>query len=105
VLEIVLSIRKWDVGEREDRAQYIGFPDSIEEIWKRKGSVRGSVLKKKGGLREGIIGKTTVLTPGNNVDSGSEGYAIGVGSKFSDPSRVVVSHKCHFNRKPGVLTD
>jgi hypothetical protein len=62
-------------------------------------------MKKEGRLREGIIGKTTILTPGNNVDSGSESYAVSVGSEFSDPSRVIVGHKGHFNRKPGVLTD
>ncbi len=62
------------------------------------------MLEKEGGLREGIIGKTTVLTPGNNVDSGSEGYTVSVGSEFSDPSGIIVRHKGHFNRKPGVLT-
>jgi hypothetical protein len=78
VWKIALSIRKWDVWEREDRAQHIGFSKTIEKIWKREGSVRGSVLKKKRGLREGIIGKTAVLTPGDNVDPRSEGYAVGV---------------------------
>jgi hypothetical protein len=105
VCKIVLSIQKWDVGEREDRTQYIGFSKSIEEIWERQRSVRGSVLKKNGRLGEGIIGKTAILAPGDNVDSGSEGYAISVGSEFSDPSRVVVSYKCHFDGKPGVFTD
>jgi hypothetical protein len=104
VWKIVLSIREWDVGEGEDRTQHIGFSQSIEEIWERQGSVRGSMLEKEGRLREGIIGKATVLTPRNNVDSGSEGYAVSVGSEFSDPSSIIVSHKGHFNRKPGVLT-
>ncbi len=101
--KITLSIRKWDVGEREDRTQYVGISESIKEIWKRQGGVGGSVLKKKGRLRERIIGKATVLTPGNNVDSGSEGYTVRVGSEFSDPNRIIVSHKGHFDRKLGVL--
>ncbi len=102
--KIILSIREWDIGEGEDRTQHIGFSQSIKEVWEGQGSVRGSVLEKEGGLREGIIGKTTVLTPGNNVDSGSEGYAVSVGSEFSDPSGIIVGHKGHFNRKTGVLT-
>jgi hypothetical protein len=95
VRKIALSIRKWNIGEGEDRTQYIGFSKSIEEVWEGQGSVRGPVLEKEGGLGEGIIGKTTVLTPRNNVDSRSEGYAVSVGSEFSDPSGIIVSHKSH----------
>ncbi len=67
--------------------------------------MRGSVLKEEGGLREGIIGKPTVLTPGDNIDSRSEGYTVGIGAEFSDSSRVVVSYKSHFDRETSMLAD
>jgi hypothetical protein len=105
VWKITLSIGKWDVWEREDRAQHIGFPESIKEVWEGEGGVIGSVLKEKRRLRERIISKPTVLTPGDDVDSRSEGYAVGIGSEFSDSRRVVVSYKSHFDRKTSVLAD
>jgi hypothetical protein len=104
VWKIILSIREWNIGERESRTKHIGFSQSVKEVWEGQGSVRGSVLKKEGRLRERIIGKATVLTPGDDVDSGRESYTVSVGSELPDPSSIIVSYKGHFNRKPGVLT-
>jgi hypothetical protein len=105
VRKIALNIRKWDVWEGKDRAQHIGLPETVKEVREGEGGVRGSVLKEKGGLRERIIGKPTVLTPGDNVDSRSEGYAVGIGSEFADSRGVVVSYKSHFDRKPSALAN
>ncbi len=55
-------------------------------------------------MREGIISKTAVLTPGNDVDTRSKSDTIGVVSKLSDSRSIVISHKGHFNGKTGVLT-
>ncbi len=55
-------------------------------------------------MRERIISKATVLAPGNNVDTRSKSDTVGIGSKLSDSSSIVVSYKGHFYGKTGVLT-
>ncbi len=102
--KVILCIRKWDVGEGEDRTQHVGFSQPVKEVWERQGSVGGSVLQEKGGLREGIISKAAVLTPGDNVDTRSKSDTISIGAKLSNSSSIIVSHKGHFNGKPSVLT-
>ncbi len=44
VWEVVLHVRERDVGKRKDRAQNIGFPQAVEEVWERQGSVGRSIL-------------------------------------------------------------
>ncbi len=36
VRQVVFHIRKWDVGKWKLRAQDIGFPHAIKEVWKRQ---------------------------------------------------------------------
>ncbi len=55
-------------------------------------------------MGERIISKTTVLTPGEDIDTRSKSNTIGIGSKLSDSSSIVVSHKSHFDGETGVLT-
>ncbi len=66
--------------------------------------MRGSVLQKKGGLGEGIVSKSAILAPGDNVDTRSKSDTIGIGAKLSNSSSVIVSHKGHFNGETSVLT-
>jgi hypothetical protein len=64
----------------------------------------GSVLQEKGGLGKGIVSKTAILAPGDNVDTGHKSDTVGVGAKLSDSSSIVVSHKGHFDGKTSVIT-
>jgi hypothetical protein len=70
VWKVVLYVREWNVGKGEDRTQYVGFSQSIKEVWEGQGSMGRSVLQEKGRLGEGIISKTAILAPGDNVDTG-----------------------------------
>jgi hypothetical protein len=60
VWEVTIQVRKRNVRKREGRAQDIGFPLAIKEVWERQEGVRGSVLKQEGGFWERIVGKPTV---------------------------------------------
>ncbi len=102
--EVVFYVRKWDVGKGEDRTQHVGFSQSIKEVWKGQGSMGGSVLQEKGGLGEGIVGKTTILAPGDNVDTGRKSDTISIGTKLSNSSSIIISHKGHFGGKTSVFT-
>ncbi len=104
VRKVVLRIRDWDVGKGIGRAQNVSFPHSIKEVWEGQGSMRGSMLQEKGGSREGIICKATVLAPGNDVNTRRKSNTVGVGPKFSNSSRIIISYKGHFNRKTAVFT-
>jgi hypothetical protein len=104
VRKVVLRIREWDVGEGIGRAQNVSFSHSVKEVWEGQGSMGGSMLQEKGGSRERIICKATVLAPGNDVNTRREGNTVGVGPKFSNSSRIIISYKGRFNGKPAVLT-
>ena len=60
VWEVTSQVRKRNVRKREGRAQDIGFPLAIKEVWERQEGVRGSVLEQEGGFRERVVGKPTV---------------------------------------------
>ncbi len=53
---------------------------------------------------EGVIGKAAILTPGNDVDTRSKSYTVGVRSELPDSSGIIVCNKSHFNGKPGAFT-
>jgi hypothetical protein len=105
VWEVIIHVRKRNVGERKGRTQDIGFSLAIKEIWERQEGVRGSVLKQEGGFWERIIGKPTVCTPRNDVDSRVQCDTVGVGPQLPDSSSVVFCYKGNFDRKSGVFTD
>jgi hypothetical protein len=104
VWEVIIHVRKRNVGKRKGRTQDIGFPLAIKEIWERQEGVRGSVLEQEGGFWERVIGKPTVCTPRNNVDSRIQCDTVGVRSQLPDSSSVVFCHKGNFDRKSGVFT-
>jgi hypothetical protein len=66
--------------------------------------MRGSMLQEKGGSRERIICKATVLAPGNNVNTRRKSDTVGIGPKLSNSSSIIVSYKGHFNGKTAVFT-
>jgi hypothetical protein len=62
------------------------------------------MLQEKGGLREGVVCKPTVLTPGDNVYARRKGNTVSVGAKFTNSISIIVSHKGHFDRETAVVT-
>jgi hypothetical protein len=104
VREIIIHVRKRNVGKRKGRAQNIGFSLAIKEVWERQESVRGSVLKQKGGFWKRVIGKPTVCAPRNDVDSRVQCDTVGVGPQLPDSRSIVFCYKGNFDRKSGVFT-
>ncbi len=66
----------------------MGFSQAIKKVWEQQECVGRSILKQEGRFWERIIGKATVRTPRNDVDSRVQSNTVSVGRSFPIPAAL-----------------